>query len=332
MFEKHEEEYIKYKGKKLRVYDKIEDMFADGLFSPTEVVIIWGKRRKGKSSLAGKLMSEFMRPNIAKRDVQVSKQICSKLNEAGYSIRPPNDHTVFCDTYFETKGFMRQRNSAYKFNGIGFGLPNDIHTTTLLCPCGRYFLDETQDLFDSHLGALPTFITKAIELSGQYKLFLCFIAQRPKRLHIDIRDLAIFIEVVEIHNEYNKYNTLLATYWICNIINDNAILETYLSNRNPNLVDKTVVFKYRGNIFNCYDSDYFIPMFVRGKENEGLVLEKTTRTQYSADYFEKYFKSRVIDIPETFRGKKPKQSKEDKAKKEKSKKEEGENGNREEFS
>ena len=336
LFEKQKKEFLSYKGRRLPVYDKIEDMFEDGIFSPTEVIVIWGKRRTGKSSLAGKFMSEFMRPDIARRDVDTSRSICDKLNEAGYVIRPPNDHTVFCDTYFETKGFMRKNNSAYKFNGVGFGLPNEIHTTSLLCPCGRYFLDETQDLFDSHLGALPTFITKAIELSGQYKLFLCFIAQRPKRLHIDIRDLAIFIEVVELRNVYNKYNILLATYWVCNIIYDNAVLETYLSNKDPKLIDKTVVFKYKGNIFNCYDSNYFIPMFVRGKENEGLTLEKTTRTQFSVEYFKEYFKNRVIDIPETFRGKKPKEKpkkeekQEEKIKEDNLNKQEEKNGDRKE--
>ena len=313
MFEKRKKEFLKYKGKKLPVYDKIEDMFADGLFSPTEVIIIWGKRRKGKSSLAGKLMSEFMRPEIARRDVATSQDICNRLNEAGYVIRPPSDHTVFCDTYFETKGFMRPQNSAYRFNYVDFGLPNDIHPTSLLCPCGRYFGDEIQDLLDSHLGALPTFITKAIELSGKYKLFLCFIAQRPMRLHKDIRDLAIFIEVVDLINEYSTIGQhVLASYWVCNIIYDNAMLETYLSNKDPKLIDRQVVIKYRGNIFNCYDSNYFIPMYVRGKENEGLVLEKTTRTEFTSEYFEKYFKNRVIDIPETFRGKKPKEKKENK--------------------
>lgn len=57
-------------------------------------------------------------------------------------------------------------------------------------------------------------------------------------------------------------------------------------------------------------------MFVRGKEEEGLVLEHTTRTEFSKEYFKKYFENRVIDIPETFRGKKPKEDKKKKEKKE----------------
>lgn len=309
LFENQKKEFFKYHGKKIRVYDKLEDMFADGLFSPTEVIIIWGKRGHGKSSLAGKLMSEFMRPKIAKQDIATATRICDKLNEAGYVIRPPNDHTVFCDTYFETKGFMRQSNSAYKFNAIGFGLPNDTHPTSLICPCGRYFFDEIQDLFDSHAGSLATFVSKAIELSRQYKLFLCFIVQRPMRIPKDIRELAIFIEAVELQNVYSQYNHLLSTYWICNIIYDNAMLESYLTTRNEGLIDLQVAIKYRGNIFNCYDSNYFLPMYVRGKENEGLVLSKTERTQFSVEYFKEYFKNRVIDIPDTYRGKKPKERK-----------------------
>ena len=270
MFNKpRQKEYFKYKGQKLLVYDDILDMFADGLFSPTESIIIWGKRRKGKSSLAGKLMSEFMRPNIAKERLQTSNYICSKLNEAGYNIRPPSDHTVFCDTYFENKGFGRTNTSAYKFNSLGFGLPNDIHSTSLLCPAGCYFMDEIQDLFDSHLGALPTFITKAIELSGQYKLFLCFIAQRPKRIHIDIRDLSIFIEVVDLINEYSNFGFLQATYWVCNIIYDNANLETYLTNRDENLIDNI-----RNKTKNFVDSGGTFIMFSKSINNAKALCKR----------------------------------------------------------
>ncbi len=296
------------KTEEIKIYEDILEIFADGVLSPTDVVVIWGKRRKGKSSLAGMFMSEFMREKVAKNDIKLSQKICTKLNTAGFNIRPPSDHTVFCDTYFETHG--SHGNSAYKFNAVDFGLPNDKHPTSLLCPVGRYFFDEIQDLFDSHEGALQTFVTKAVELGGQYKLFLSFVMQRPMRMPKDIRDLAVFIEVVGIQNEYNDWGVLIATYWQCNIIYDNSNLEQYLSTRNPELIDRKVFFKYRGNIFNCYDSDYFLPMFVRGKENESIVLEKTTRTEFSEEYFKEYYKNRVIDIPDTYRGKAKNKNKE----------------------
>ena len=291
----------------MKVYESILDIFEDGIISPTEIVVIWGKRGSGKSSLAGFFMSEFMRPKIAKNDVRTSQEICSMLRDAGYSLHPPTDHTVFCDTYFESKGFMKKKNVAYSFNAIDFGLPNQIHPTSLLCPCGRYFFDEAQDLFDSHISALPTFVTKAIELSRQLKLFLAIISQRPIRIHKDIRDLSVFIEVKKMTHKYNKYGRILYSEWECNIIYDNAVLEQYLNSKDASLVDKKLKFRYNGNIFKCYDTNYFMPMFFRGFENRDFVLEKSARTQFTSEFFESYLKNRVIDIPETYRGKKPKE-------------------------
>ncbi len=293
----------------MKIYDDIIKIFEDGIFGPTDIVIIWGKRRRGKSSLAGMFMDQFMRPKIAKNDVQTSKAICNQIREAGYNIHPPTDHTVFCDTFFESKGFGRKRNSPYKFNGIDFGLPNETHNTELLCPCGRYFLDETQDLFDSHRPSLSTFVTKSIELSGQMKIFLCLIAQRPKRIHIDIRELAVFIEVVKMKKVYNKYGRIIECFWECNIIYENADLEQYLNTHDRKYIDKRVMFKYKGNIFNCYDTNYFLPMFFRNMENRDLILEKTKRTEFSTSFFDEYFKNRVIDIPDSYFGKKPKSPK-----------------------
>ena len=255
-------------------------------------------------------MNQFMKPKNTKADIREANYICGQLREAGYSIQPPQDHLVFTDTFFERNGFGKKHCSAYHFNGIDFGLPNETHPTELLCPCGKYFFDETQDLFDSHRTALPTFITKSIELSGQMRLFLCLIAQRPRRIHVDIRDLATFIEVLGMKKKYNKYGRLVECLWECNIIYDNAVLEQYLTSRDKKLVDRHIYFKYEGNIFKCYDSFYFLPMFFRGMENKQLILEKTERMEFTPNYFREYFKNRVIDIPETYLGKKPKKKQE----------------------
>lgn len=287
----------------MKNYEKIEDMFADGLFQPSDIIILWGKRGKGKSSLAGKFMSEFMRPKIARKEVQKSMAVCDKLKSAGYVFEPPEDHTVFCDTYFERKTFRRQQ-SAYHFSALDFGLPNQIHKTGLLLPYGKYFFDEIQDLFDSHGAALATFISKSFELSRQVGLFICLCLQRPMRLAKDIRELATFVEVVDMKNAYNKYGRLIATTWTCYIIYDNARLEQYLTSKDESLVDKKVKITYIGNIFSCYDTNYFLPMYYRGFENTQVVYEKTKRVYFTEEDFKEYFKQRVIDIPDTYRGKK----------------------------
>lgn len=297
----------------MKTYTSLQDLFADGIFAENDIVILWGKRGRGKSSLAGFFMSEFMKPVQARRDVHLAHQIANKLRLAGVNIEVPNDHTVFCDTFFGQKRFLRESNNAYTFDPLRWGLPNDIHPTDPICLCGRYFFDEAQDIFDSHISALPTFVTKGFELGRQANLFACIIAQRPKRIHIDIRDLSTFVEVVGIEKEYNKYGRIIGVTWELNIIYDNSILENYLSSRDPKLIDKTIKIKYKGNIFACYDTNYFLPMYYREtkfrKNNEVYVFEKSKRTEFDEEGFKDFYMHRVIDIPDTYRGKKPKDEK-----------------------
>lgn len=296
----------------VKTYTNLQDLFADGIFAENDILIFWGKRGRGKSSLAGFFMSEFIKPAQARRDVALAHNIADKLRNAGILIMPPSDHTVFCDTFFEQRHFLRKSNSAYTFDPLRFGLPNEIHETDPICPCGRYFFDEAQDVFDSHVSALPTFVTKAFELGRQINMFAGIIAQRPKRIHIDIRDIATFVEVCGIKKEYSKHGRIISETWTLNIIYENGVLENYLSTRNPELIDKTIKIKYEGNIFACYDTNYFLPMYYREIANRpktSFVYEKSTRTEFDEESFKKFFSHRVIDIPETYRGKKPKDEK-----------------------
>lgn len=293
---------------KIKTYENIQALFDDGIFTETDIVIGWGKRGRGKSSGMGWFMSEFMKPKIARRSVRESREIAEQLRPAGYCFQTPDDHTVFCDTYFEQKGFLRKSTSAYRFNPIRWGLPNEVHETDLICPCGKYFFDEAQSAFDSHVSALASFVTQGMEFSRQWRLFLGIIAQRPMRIHKDIRELATFVEFTGVNKAYNKYGRIIAVEWEVNIIYENGVLEQYLNSRDPKLIDKKIRLRYKGNIFKCYDTNYFAPMFVRGFEGKDFVFEKSRRTEFDEESFKEFFSHRVIDIPDTYRGKKAKES------------------------
>ncbi len=291
----------------MKKYIEIKDIFSE-LFCPYEIVIFWGDRGQGKSSLAGKFMDELMKHKNAKHDVKKCAALCNKLNrDAGFSFTPPEDHLVFCDTSFIKTDKIRGDREAYVFDPIAFGLPNDIHPTDPTVPFGKYFFDEDMELFDSHQTSLATFVSKEFQLGRQLDIFACLCVQRPMDIHKILRDIAVFVECVEKENHYNKYGRLYETVWTCNIIYKNAILEQYLSSRDSKLIDKKVQFVYKGNIYRCYDDHFFLPMFFKGFENVDFKLEKSKRTEISRESFDNFEERRTVDIPDTYRGKKPKE-------------------------
>lgn len=288
----------------MKEYSSLEEIFKDGIFQHSDILIFWGKRGKGKSSLKAVFEVLFMQPQNAKEDLSLARSMCERLNNAGFCIRPPDDHLVFVDTYSRSCSRGLKDRTAYTFQGVDFGLPNETHPTGVVCPCGKYSFDEIQDLLDSHTGALATFVSKAFELSRQLELFIMMAVQRPKRIPLDIRDLATFVECVDRKNYYNKYGVLIKTVWTCNLIYDNADLEAYINTKDPKYINKVVKFAFNGNIYKCYDSHFFMPMFYKGFENRSLTLERCEPVQFCPDGLERYYSQRTIDIPETYRGKK----------------------------
>ena len=301
------------RGQKMKVYNDISELFEDGIFSPYEIIIFWGKRGKGKSSLMGKFMSDFMKPQNAQPRIEDSKWRCEKLRQAEIYLTPPEDHLVFCDTYFEDNGFQGNGRRPYEYSGLHFGLPNTIYKEIQpVVPCASLFLDEIQDLYDSHYGALPPYISKAFELSRQVGVFIAMACQRPMRVVKDIRDLATFVEVVGMEHMYIR-DKIIKTIWTVNIIYDNAKFEKYDDTKDPKLIDKTIKIAFTGDIFSCYDPFFFMPLFYKGFEKQYFITyEKVEKTEFSTEGFDRYNSKRTIDIPKEFRGKEDKKSKKEK--------------------
>ena len=110
---------------KMKEYAKLEDIFADGIFTPYDTLVIWAKRGKGKSAFAAFLQTEFMRPAIADFFISKSKEKCEKLKRAGIYVEPPSDHLVFNDTFcFD---YRNPNRIAYSIKATEIGIPNKIH-------------------------------------------------------------------------------------------------------------------------------------------------------------------------------------------------------------
>lgn len=294
---------------KIKTYYDLPEMFADGLIQHSDILVFFGKRGTGKTSLQTFFNVLFMQPRNAKADIRKSKALCDRINMTGLSLRPPEDHLVFVDTYAESVGHGLKRNRAYEFSSLDFGLPNEKHPTGLLCPVGKYSFDEGQGKFDSHMGSLAIFLSMCMELSRHPELFIMIAMQRPKRLPLDIRDLSTFIEPIERKDVCNKYGRLIRTEWTCRIFYKNKNLEKYLDGdgEDDTLADKVVKFVFEGNIYRCYDANYFLPMFyvTQGTKTKSTTLElnKCKKTEYTQQGFDEFHTRHTVDIPDTYRGK-----------------------------
>lgn len=267
------------KHKNAKIYTRIEELFDDEIITATEIIIFWAKRGKGKSALSAWFEREFMKPSQARQSLHIARELCEELNQIGYNLHPPKDHTVFVDTSFNEKTFFGER-SAYKFKSSRWGLPNEKFETDLIMPGGKYFFDEGQKgILDSHSGAPDVAVSACAELSRQIGLFLGISTQRPMRIHIDFRDLATFFEVLPVHGVKNAYGRTSGAWWEINIIYDSGKVEDYLKSKDEELIDKTIIIYSPASPWKWYDTKYFRYEFFKNSQDKQFVLEKCSTIQ-----------------------------------------------------
>lgn len=296
----------------MREYSQIEELFMADILPRFGTIVVFGGLGTGKSSLEAKFAVDFMQPRYAKKDLEYSNALCEQLRAAGLTgLHPPEDHLVFCDTFFQSKMTNGKVIKAYETKLIDFGLPSKEHSPCPVCPYGKYFFDEVQDVLDSHKGDLPTYISKAFELARHPHLFIMLAMQRPMRLPKDIREISTFVECCGKENVYNEYDLLLKTVWKLKIIRTNANLERYLDTRDDEYVDEIIKVSHTGNIYECYDPNYFLPIFYAGLENVNIVYANTEQVYFTEDSFKHYHENHSIDKSDAWRKKKeePKEEK-----------------------
>ncbi len=230
----------------------------------TEIIHIIGKRKRGKSTLAGAMIiNEDMQYNNWRYRAACNYiKNFNKVYDADLTL-PPQRHVVYGNLDIKRK-FPNME--SYKMSGFDFGAPNPYFECKRLMPYGVYVFDECQKYFDSkgETKDLPPWVTQAFELSGHIFIKIILISQRDMRLHKDIREIVdriIFVDksihTFEINgrkikaNQYLDKGKLIKTEWFGREFENYEDVEAY---RKDKTIGEKFYYKFDGDIREHVDA------------------------------------------------------------------------------
>lgn len=233
------------------------------------IIYIVGSTGSGKSSLAVNFGLKSM--DNGKEALKVARDRLSCFE--GYSkVSLPENHLTYSDIYMCGSEIYSKKQTSHFTTGYRFGLPNDDFETDYFPYGSTIIYDEARKYWSARKSLLPydkggthekTF--EAFELHRQNNLTIILVTQLYNHIDVNIRTLAhLVIEPYEINQEkVGKKLKRIITKWKCREFASVEDYEMYKKNdKNIKFEEKEYIFN--GDIFQCYDSEFFIFKFIHG--------------------------------------------------------------------
>lgn len=166
---------------------------------------------------------------------------------------PPQNHVVHTNFKLKHNGL-----TAYDFDEDKFMLPNDKYEYNLLEPCACVHIEEGQsgNLNGYEWSTFPKPALLAFARLRHNKYLFTIDLQNIDDLNKKIRRFAFeYLRPMYIENEYDRFDNLIETkVYVACFFNYNKALE-FSETEDISLVDDWRVYKYEGDIYDCFDSE-----------------------------------------------------------------------------
>ena len=196
----------------------------------SEIVIIFGKRRTGKTAL--NTMFGLQKMSDHNRYLQCLDMLDSLRMQGVFLENPPFEHIVYGNYKFTNKfGMLR-----YKVNPFKMCLPNDegIEYDEFL-PNASFHIMEGQMVWKSKR-TLNNYCCGFFENSGHNGFDIYIDVQRVINIHKDIREITDrFITIENLSHQYNDRGKIIKSIWKCLEFNDWSIVDDYMKTKDRSL-------------------------------------------------------------------------------------------------
>jgi hypothetical protein len=159
------------------------------------ITIIFAPPRYGKTALMTHLLNQVMFDR--RRSKAMWNDIAFK-NENGFDLSSPQ-HSVFTNYDITGKKFGSRERHSYRINPFRLGYSNNKVETHFIPPFVVIGITEGQKYFNSRMSMyFPDWQSRFYEQHGHNHIDIFIDVQRPTLIDINIRELASFIEVMDL--------------------------------------------------------------------------------------------------------------------------------------
>lgn len=238
----------------------------------SEVVIFFGPRGKGKSTLMGHFVDDYLKTQGDKR-WELSEQLIREENaERKSPLSFPDKPPIYTNTkYKNLKTRAGKDFEPFPIKGKEIGVTNDNESYKYLFPAPLIALDEAHKEFAAKGDSLPNGQLEFFMECRHDRIIMLLAAPRAVLINKDIRASGSrFIEPRKVINFFDGFKRLYKTTWYCREFLETSAIEEYISTngKSDGYVETTYV--HNGNIREICDSYAFKRRFYppEGKDFE----------------------------------------------------------------
>lgn len=232
---------------------------ADFILNPeSEVVIFFGPKGKGKSSLMAHFSDVYLKTQGPQRQ-DLSEQLIREENASRKtSLSFPTAPPMYSNTGYNLKDSTGKDFKPIPIKGKEIGVSNEEETYKALFPAPFIVLDEAHREFCSKGDILPDGQLEFFLECRHYRVIMLLAAPRAVLINKDIRASGSrFIEPRKVINEFDAFKRLYKTTWECREFLESGAIEEYISTNGKSNGYIETSYTHNGNVRELYDGYAF---------------------------------------------------------------------------
>lgn len=263
------------------------------------ITIIFAPPRTGKTCFMTHLLNQqaFNR----KRNRAMASEIIQKKNNGFYKLTIPN-HCVSANYDIIFKKYRYSPRFSRRINPYRLGFDNKFVKTHYNLPYEVIGITEAQKYLNSRMSMyFPEWQSRWYEQHGHNNLDIYLDTQRPMLIDVNIRELAQFIEIVNLQVYYNEYGKVKKLRWKIRKIENSSLFDRYMASGKKDkdcYTEEEITADY--NVFECYDSQSCKPKFYAGHLKEDFDYQESTPTEETIDGYIKYLEENDDELPDNY--------------------------------
>lgn len=262
------------------------------------ITIIYAPPRTGKTSLLAHILRYYA---FNKERIKRMQRELQEKNANGFNLTIPQ-HCVasnFDCTFHKLRCSPRK---SRRINPYRLGYENPYVATHFTLPYEVIGITEGQKYFNSRMAMYyPDWQSRWMEQHGHQHIDIFIDTHRPMLIDPNVRDLANFIEVMNLKLKYDNYGKVCKAVWTIRYLDSSATWEKYISSGKTDkklYTEMKVTADY--NIFATYNSFECKPKFYDGHFNNDFDLNYSKPIENSLDGYVKYLRENDDELPDKF--------------------------------
>lgn len=264
------------------------------------ITIIFAPPRTGKTALMTHISNLTAFNRQRNRAMQI--ELMEKIKNGFANIKTIPIHCVSANYDCKFKKFGYSPRFSRRINPYRLGFANKYVKTHFNFPYECIAITEAQKYLNSRMSAyFPDWQSRWYEQHGHNNIDIFLDTQRPMLIDVNIRELASFIEVLNLTFKYDEYGRIKGLTWKIRKIENSSLFDRYMSSGKKDTscyTEEEISANY--NVFECYDSQNCKPKFYDGHFEEDIDYLESAPPEETKESYIQYLKENDDELPENF--------------------------------